>query len=209
MPFRTLWRAAVTDIAVSSFDVLAIAHNMSENTNGVTEPEVHVFSYLACLLSLYAGRDASWWAYEFSATKDGAPYSKEISESCSLLIANGSLKQVNQLLKITDRGATEVDLFKSLIGFTSRLRYLIAACESTLSIPVATIREVLSREPQLRSAISHMQARPLLDEMGMALLKPHLEGLREVLIGARGNFEDYDLLVPAVLWLTYLGREGR
>lgn len=199
----------MADLAVSSFDVLAIAHSMSGHVDGVTEPEVHVFSYLACLLSLYAGHDASWWSYEFSATKDGAPYSREVSESCISLIANGSLRTVGRLLRITDRGATEFELLGGLIAFMPRLRYLVAACDSTLAIPLATIREVLSREPQLRSAISQMQARPLLDEMGMALLKPHLDGLHEVLVGAGGNSEDSDLLVPAVLWLTYLGREGR
>jgi hypothetical protein len=198
----------VSNIAAPSFDVLAIVENMSTTIGGITEPEIYVFAYLACLLSLYDGKDTSWWTYKFTATQAGAPYSKNLSDGSDLLVAGGLLKQGNDVLELTARGRAEVELLDSLSGYSARRRYLSAACDCALTLPLAAIREVLGQEPQLRSAIELMQTRPLLDEAGMALLRPHLEGLRAVLADSARYGGDRDLLVPAVLWLTYLDDEA-
>ena len=199
----------MTNIAAPSFDVLVIAENMSATVGGVTEPEIYIFAYLACLLSLYDGKGVSLLSYEFTATQAGAPYSKSLSDGSDLLVAGGLLKQGEDVLELTPRGRVEMNLLGSLSGYDVRRTYLSAACDCALTIPLASIREVLGQEPQLRSAIELMQTRPLLDEAGMALLRPHLDGLREVLAESGQYGVDRDLLVPAVLWLTYLGGEAK
>ena len=64
---------------LACFDCLALGAQLERHLGDSTEPELHMFSYLGCLLSLYAGRMVSEWGYRFVCTPDGAPYSPDLS----------------------------------------------------------------------------------------------------------------------------------
>ena len=67
-------------------------------------------------------------------------------------------------------------------------------------MPLPAVTDALVHEPQLRVALALGQTRPLLDEVGRSALLPYVEGLRSVTASTKTD----DLLVHAVIWVTYL-----
>lgn len=184
-----------------------VADSLAATAGGVAEPELHMFCYLACLLALYDGREPSWWDYEFTATKVGAPYSKTLDDAKQLLAATGLLRTDEELLAITEQGRLDKKLFMSFQTYAPRVKYLMAACNVSLAFPLASMGPALAHEPQLRAAMKLVQTRTLLDEAGLALLRPHFNALQKILAYPGEDAADRDLSVPAVIWLTYLARE--
>lgn len=196
-------------LSVPTFDTLTIASALGASSGGATEQEIQSFAYLSCLLALYEGKDVSWWTYTFTATEVGTPFSDDLRECSEHLLATGLLSRFDSVLKPTSKGRRDLAFFQTLRIYEPRQRYLSAACSCVLSLPLATIGATLVQDPQLRPAIELAQTRALLDETGMALLRPHLEGLREVLNYDRLSQADRDLMIPAVLWLEYLRDTAR
>jgi hypothetical protein len=196
----------VNETSGACFDVLVITENVSRTIGNVTQPEVYVLSYLACLIALYDGRSPEWWEYSFTATAVGAPYANALRDACELLILGGQLSEAGELLTLTPRGHSELDLLRSFPRYSQRLEYLSTASSCSLTLPLPSLSDSLTNEPQLRLALKRMERRPLLDEAGMALLTPHLDGLRQAVSSTRVSSEKQDLLIPALVWLTYLNR---
>jgi hypothetical protein len=69
-------------------------------------------------------------------------------------------------------------------------------------MPLPTIGDAIAHEPQLLQALRFVRSKALLDETGIALLEEHFAAVRMATepVAAEGG----DLMVPAVLWLTYL-----
>lgn len=74
----------------------------------------------------------------------------------------------------------------------------------TLTVPLPAVTGALTNEPQLRAALSLQQARPLLDETGLGILRPHIDGIRMTVADIQASA--VDLLVPAAVWIAYLDR---
>lgn len=195
--------------SIPAFDTLTIASSLETSSGGATEQEIQSLAYLSCLLTLYEGKDVGWWTYTFTATEVGSPFSDDLRECCELLVATGLLSRINSVLSPTSKGRSDLAFFQSLKIYEQRQRYLSAACSCVLSLPLAAIGSTLGQDPQLRHAMDVAQTRALLDETGIALLRPHLEGLREVLHDDRLLQVDRDLMIPAILWLEYLRDEAR
>ena len=84
-----------------------------------------------------------------------------------------------------------------------RLPYLNAAAGAALAMPLPSLAGALGREPGLRRALRFVKTQELLDEAGLALLEGQFKALTEALAG---DHAADDLMVPAVVWLTYLAR---
>lgn len=188
------------------FDTLHIADRLTEFGDGVTAAEIHVFGYLARVLLTFDQGAEITWDYSFVGTAVGAPYSIDLGEAIDSLIANGLIEINSRVIQITERGALELQQLSSFSSYRPRIRYLSAACDSALALPLASVGEMLKGDPQLRTAIGLTQSRNLLDEAGLALLEPYLDGLREA-VGA-GSQVQRDLMAPAIVWLSYLGSEA-
>ncbi|MGA5431943.1 hypothetical protein ACPCIZ_04325 [Streptomyces cellulosae] len=182
----------------ATFDTLVVCNELQQVTKGATENEIHLFSYLACLLFVYKGSPPSEWRYQFVATTSVAPFSVEISNAVSELCRIGYLEEGTQGLQITDVGKNELESFSGLSILARRKEYLEGACGSTLVLPLPTVTESLSAEPQLHKALELSSTRPLLDEAGREAILDHFEAL------SRAVPEASDLMVPAVVWLEYL-----
>jgi hypothetical protein len=198
----------MTGVPSASFDALVIAQELTASGDGVTSTEVHVFAYLACLLAMYDGHSPPWWDYQFVGTKIGAPYSAMLADAVDLLTATGSLQQSAGVLSISKRGRDDIAALSIFDSYAPRTRYLEAACQCALTIPLASLGEILRAEPQLRSAVSLMQSRELLDEMGVALLETHFAAVRRALADVGSEAAYSDLMIPATVWLTYLSDEA-
>jgi hypothetical protein len=184
--------------ASASFDFLFITGRLCARFGTATLGEIHLFSYLACLLSLFRGQPVADWGYTFAGLDSGSPFSAELQAACPELEVAGLIVGKAETLTITPEGNRELEFLSTLQQFGPRKSYLTAALESLLSFPVGMVRNALSMEPGLRPALRLGGKRALLEETALGQLHEHFEALYSVL------GETHDLLVPSSVWLTYL-----
>lgn len=184
--------------AIATFDALTIVEELENTSQGASDSEVSAFAYLACVLSLYAGRAADIWGYEFAATAAGAPVSAALTESLADLRVAGFVGQHGPTNRITAAGKRNIEEWRGWRRFQNRREFLLGACGSSLFLPTALVTDSLTFEPQLRAALALSSTRSLLDEAGSLMLQQQLDVLRAE-VGVVS-----DPLVPAVIWLRYL-----
>lgn len=185
----------------AAFDCLYVSAALGATVRRPVVAEVHVFAYLACLLSLYRAQPVSDWGYSFAGTRDGSPFSPEIQVAVRAVAAAGYLHFAEGEISITDSGRAELTALQELSQNRERITYLEPACSSTLTMPVGVIRHALSQEPTLKPTSRLATTRPLLEG-------PYLPRLYEqfAALGHTVGVEHQDLLIPATVWLGYLWR---
>lgn len=191
----------------AAFDALAICRQLGRNAGGATAAEVQVLAYLSCLLSVYDGQEATTWGYSFAATPAGSPYAPDLAEATDRIRAAGWLVDRGPVVVVSDAGTSEFEALSTFPSKRPRLRYLEAATAATTLLPLPSVADALAYEPQLRRALDHLGGLDeLLDEEGVRLIEPHFTAVAEALadVSAAGD----ELLVPAVVWLTYLAEVG-
>jgi len=185
------------------FDCLLICEELGRITGGAGEFEIANLSYLSCLLSTYDGKPPSEWGYDFVATNDAAPFSSALAAATTTLVRSGLVEPRNTGLALTTGGQKEISGLATLKRFANRRIYIDAACRSAIAIPLPMVTESLGAEPQLRRAAELETARHLLDDSGRHALMEHFKALYEAVP------EVTDLIVPAVLWLSYLAEQSQ
>ena len=184
----------------SYFDALDVCRRLQETLGPVARAEVHLFAYLSCLLALYRSQPVSEWGYYFAVTPDGYPYSPDLDAALDILISSGDLQTDRDgYLAMSDYGAETLRELNTLGLFQPRTSFLEGACSSVLALPVGSIRDALSQEVGIRNALALSQSRRLPTDVGLNLLYAQFRALSEA-IGVNVD----DLLIPAVVWLTYL-----
>lgn len=185
------------------FDCLLICDELGRITGGAGEFEIANLSYLSCLLSTFDGKAPSEWGYDFVATNEISPFSSAIASATKILISSGSVEQSSVGLTLTERGRNEISGLADMKRFSDRRIYIDAACRSAIAIPLPLVTESLTAEPQLKRAAELETARQLLDESGRHALMEHFAALYEAVPDVT------DLLVPAVVWLSYLASQSQ
>jgi len=182
------------------FDSLSIISRLRDSIGNVTVIEVHLFSYLACLLSLYKGREISEWGYDFAITEYAYPYSGDLDDSIKFLHSKGMIVIDGQTLRLLEPGHRIYSQLKSLQTNSERELFIEGACASALALPVGVIRDVLLQDAD-RNAITLNQSRLLLTDTSLEILHRQFSALSETI-----GIDASNLMVPAVVWLTYLAK---
>jgi len=171
------------------------------STAATSTSDVHLFAYLACLLSLYSGRTPQDWGYSFAATSKGYPFAHDIADSLQSLLISGCLHSDTNGITISSKGEEEYQLNGSLGRNGEREIFLAGACSAILAMPLGMIRWAISEEPELKRArvISDML---LLQPPGVLRIYDHLQALSKAV-----GEESSDLMVPAVAWLSFLAKK--
>lgn len=185
------------------YDSLYIGSKLQSNIGDFSEGEIQIFSYLACLLALYDGRESSSWGYIFIKNENGSPYSSDISSGIATLVNNRLLidSDKDSYFNITESG---ISFFERLAEHglnKQRTVYLNAAMEMVNFFPYGVLTKAINEEPILKSSRLIRLRRNLLDEdgSGQELLYEQFKSLkRTVDINVKG------LLMPAYLWLNSL-----
>jgi len=188
----------------ASFDASIVCSSLERDLGGLRPAEIHSLCYLARLLAVFDDWPDGSWGYDFASTKAGAPFSPRLDEALSLMVATGSLAEVGETLTLSSRGRDLLERTRRLPSLARRLRCLEPACSVTLTVPLPAVTDALTNEPQLRAALSLQQTRPLLDETGLGILRPHIDGIRMTVADIQASA--VDLLVPAAVWIAYLDR---
>lgn len=189
---------------VAAYDALELTSAVAKTANGITEPEVHVLAYLGCLMAVYDGRPVGWWGYGFTATETGAPFGRDLAVALQDLQVAGWFTFDARVYRLSQQGEVELDFQRSLALNSRRVRYLDAATSAALSLPLPAVSDALAHEPGLRRALQYMRRKHLLDDASLDLVGQQFEALAKGL-GERPAQQD-DLMVPTVVWLTYLAR---
>lgn len=183
-------------------DALFVCDALSRFADGAAAVELHLFSYLSCLVSRYAGRQASDWGYEFVATPAGAPYAETLAQACDELRAAGRLLSQGPLLVLSDAGRADLEAIATFGSSRARRPYLEAACAAATFLPLPTVAHAVAQEPGLSHALRGRSPRRLLGDAELTLVDEQFRAVAEAL-GQHDAQED-DLLVPTNLWLSYL-----
>jgi hypothetical protein len=186
----------------ADYDVLAITSRLEEPLNGVTSGEMHLLAYLSCLLAVYRRVPASEWGYSFVRSGWGSPFSPEIERAIASLGARRFLVKSTDLtggVRLTANGRQFTDFLAQRREHSWRNPFLDGACGSALAIPPGVIREALKQEPSLRQASIHRGTKALLELNHLKALYEHFGVLSEAV-----GLDVSDLMVPSIVWLTYL-----
>jgi hypothetical protein len=183
---------------LSSFDFLFLTEKLSGKFGTATFGEIHLFSYLGCLLSLFGGQPVADWGYGFAGLDTGAPFSAELQGAYQELESAGFVANSGGKVVITEQGKYQLEFLSTLRLFDPRKIYLAAGCESLLCFPVGMVRNAMSMEPGLRPVLKVGGARPLLETTALEQLHEHFDALYGVL------GQPHDLLAPSTVWLSYL-----
>lgn len=185
------------------YDTIVLADRIAKRVGSVVGPEIHLFSYLACLLAVYRGWPPADWNYRFACTENGAPYSHDIQDAIEELLSLGHITSSDDAMILTSEGV-ELEMFLSSLGTQSRrLPYLEGACSSLLGMSIGIVRYAVSAEPTIRRALALNRNQLLLDDLGRQLVYEEFDKITTA-IGS----DSPDLIVPAVIWLTALAESS-
>ena len=189
--------------AFAVFDTLYIIERTSKQCSGLSVNELSFLSYFGCLLSLYNGRPASEWGYDFLRNDLGAPVSAELFDSCDLLEMNGELIRERAVFRLTGRGENRLCFFMSLEEFKIRVEYLNAACDCLLMESILDILSTISKDAVIsESSVHALKVLNSTDNSALTLLHQQFDVIKRA-IGFRGN-----LFIPATSWLLFLRQNG-
>lgn len=190
----------MTDLVPEAYlDALVIMHDAPESVLPMSVNEMHLYSYLGCVLALFKGKPVADWGYAYAITSEGFPWSAELDQAREAQCASG-------LIEVNDRGmmrarplelAAELDTVLSLGSWSERRPWLRAAVECALALPIGSIRHAVSRSPGVATPFLLGQRGRLLEPADTKLLYEEYAVVSEVLGGGA-----QDILSPAVIWLS-------
>jgi len=183
----------------ATYDCLGVSRRLEPQLGPIAPSEIHLFSYLSCLLALYKGRPASDWGYSFVATPTGTPFSYELDQALAQLLAEGVVASVNAFVRSTARAVELYEELDSMSECSWRRRFIQGACDSALALPVGVIRNAVAGEPGLHAAAALETTQMLLYGPSVEMLHSHFAQLSKAI-----GVDVSDLMVPSVVWLTYL-----
>lgn len=180
-------------------DALFIMNDAPASALPIAINEMHLFSYLGCVLALFKGKPVAEWGYTYAITSEGFPWSAEFELARDTLYLSG-------LIEVDERGlmsprpselAVELETVLTLGSTTERRPWLRAAVECTLALPTGAIRHAVNRSPGLATPFLLGQRSRLLEPADTALLYEEYDVVSKVL-----GPDAEDLLSPAVIWLS-------
>lgn len=190
----------MTDLVPEAYlDALVIMNDAPASVLPMSVNEMHLYSYLGCVLALFKGKPVADWGYPYAITSEGFPWSAELDQAREAQCASG-------LIEVDDRGmmrarpwelAAELDTVLSLGSWSERRPWLRAAVECALALPMGSIRHAVSRSPGVATPFLLGQRGRLLEPADTKLLYEEYAVVSQVL-GAGAQ----DILSPAVIWLS-------
>lgn len=181
------------------FDCLYLSQVLQDKSGAFGRYELHIFSYLACLLWLFRNRAVADWGYEFVGTELGAPFAREIDSSLDYLMNGALVVRDGERLRTTGRAAILLQDVVDLELNRDRVECLEAAGACLTAYSMGMVSTALANEPELFRAAINRNSKRLFDESAVDEIYGHFTALKQGL-GSR----DSDLRVPAVVWLSAL-----
>lgn len=180
-------------------DVLFVLGDAPKSLLPMSIVEMHLFSYLSCILALFRGEALGNWGYQYAVTTDGFPFSAQFEEARKLLVEAGLVVSDDDghLRPRLPELAAEADTIMEIGSWSARRAVIRAAMDCALALPLGAIRYAIGQTPGMSSAAKLRQRRLLLDPDDVTLLYDEYKVVHSIL-GAASD----DVLSPAVIWLS-------
>jgi hypothetical protein len=188
------------------FDVLCIIMNSTGLGHVPKEPDVHLFSYLSCLLWIYSGKRVHDWGYSFVVGENGYPFSSSITKVISylrrsqLLQMDESVEQSSDALQLSDLGMGELTVLLNIPSLSERRRYVDGATDAQLMIPIQKIIDAVRNDPAFGNRQKLSGTQSILEGPALRNVHEQLSVLHEEI-----GIDVGDLFVPATVWLQFYG----
>lgn len=180
------------------FDILFLGKSLQVKNENFTLSEIHILSYLSCLLSIYSGDSSKEWGYIFTKTEYGYPFSNEIKQAVDSLIRDKLLDSDGSHINVTKDGVFFNDKFLNFNFYSKRIKYLEASINCLSLTPFGVIRSALFSDPVLTSAKSKSKSLLLEDNnYSTNLLFEQFKDLKSAI-----NNEYESLVIPALTWMS-------
>lgn len=166
---------------LATFDCLYLGSRLQRWLGGFSTAELHLLSYLSCLLSLYRKSPVAEWGYGFVGTELGAPFSMEIKVTAQELENRGFFYSLQDRLQLTVGAEKLLKELEAMNIYEERAHCLNAASSSIVAFSVGIVQTALSNEPELQRAKQMPTNRVLLEEPGIEIIYEHFKLLREAL----------------------------
>jgi hypothetical protein len=189
----------VSDIIPEAYcDALFVAGDAPKSLLPLSIVEMHLFSYLGCILALFRGGPIGDWQYGYAVTNEGFPFSAEFEEARKFLVAGSLLGSDDNGYLAPQEGMTkEIGIISEIGSWAVRRAAIRSAMECALALPLGSIRYAIGKTPGMATATELGQRRKLLDEDDVSLLYEEYKVVNSVL---HAGVED--VLSPAVIWLS-------
>jgi hypothetical protein len=188
------------DISPEAYcDALVIMKESPQSVLPISVIEMHLFSYLGCILALFQGKPIGEWGYSYVVTKEGFPFSVEFEEARKNLVFRGLVDTTSDglLMPHEPQISNEFEKILTLRALESRRSWMQSATQCALALPVGSIRYAINNTPGLEGPLSISQSRTLLSGIDVSLLYEEYKVISSVL-----GTDARDLLSPAVIWLS-------
>jgi hypothetical protein len=188
----------VTSIVPEAYcDALFLLEDAPTSVLPISVSEMHLFSYLGCVLALFRGTPVGDWGYTYAVTLEGFPFSGDFEEARRQVVS-GDLATIDDAGLLRPRQpqlSAEVATVSGLGSWTERRAWLRTATECALALPVGSIRHAVAGTPGFPDGLR--QRRRLLEGDDVSLLYAEFELVSSIL-----GLDAEDVLSPAVLWLS-------
>jgi len=186
------------------FDILSLGERMTDLVEGFSRPEMHLFSYASCLLSLYEGQPAADWGYEYISSETGLPFAKDVDGAIDDALNLGLVHTHGALVALTAEGRSELSGLRELEGNITRERFLNGAADALLVLNPGNVREAFNYDLAINYLRAGKHSDWILTEPVVERLYENFKQLRSAL-----EYDTTDLSVPFISWLRYLIQTGR
>lgn len=180
-------------------DALLILNDSPKSLLPMSIIEMHLFSYLGCILALFQGEPVGDWGYSYAVTEQGFPYSAEFEEARKILHTRNLFEMDDNNLQQAVQPAlsNELAIMLDMESLQKRRLWIRAAMQCALTFPLGLIRAAVSQTPSTELDIALRRTCRLLDTDDVKLLYEQYSIVHSVL-GA----DAHDILSPAVIWLS-------
>jgi hypothetical protein len=191
--------------AEAYFDAAYLAQALPHVEEGLPTLEIHLFAYLSCAMSLFDGVPVAQWGYSFASTPHGAPFSSDVEAALNALLARGLVAQRGVgTLEALAACSSEVAELASFSLNRRRVRYLRAACDAALAVPITKVHGAVVSDPEIGPARALESSRTLLSGPGIGVMHECFRALRDAFPVRSGG----ELGLPAIAWVSYLAQES-
>ena len=188
---RSLQSAALTDVVfLVGFTPSSLAP--------ISIAEMHLYAYLANLISLNRGMPVADWGYGFSVTTEGFPFAHDLEQARQNLIGRSIIRENDSgLWPERELLEAEVAVLESLRQSERRKEWLTDAFACALNLPQGAVRDAINRSPGVALSLRLRRAASLLKDTDVEEIYEEFELIKKVL-----GPESEDMLQPVVVWLS-------
>lgn len=179
----------------ANFDILYLLKSSDVKYDGLNVNEINTLLYISKLMSVYDGKNAADWGYEFSTNAYGGPFSADIMTELSYLENNSLIQRKEGCFSYNDDRVLDLVEFDT---FNYRVRYIDVAINVLLLNPLPTLCLAVQNEVNVMDNVK-LRKREVLNVTKDDATYELFEMIRNIYSSKKSQ-----LILPAMAWIKVL-----